>query len=98
MPADVSVEASAQLLSGHCANCHGPAGDGDSPVGRALVPAANDLTDPALYAAVEDDFLFWRIKEGGAFQPFNSGMEPFKDRLDEEQTCQVIAYIRSLAK
>jgi mono/diheme cytochrome c family protein len=84
------------LYDAQCASCHGPSGDGKSPVGQALDPPAGDLTSAEFQNNVEDDYIYWRIAEGGAFPPFNSGMTPFKDSFTEEQIGHIVAYIRSL--
>jgi hypothetical protein len=41
-----------------------------------------------------DDYLFWRISEGGAV--FNTSMLPWKDVLDEQARWDVINYVRAL--
>jgi hypothetical protein len=45
-----------------------------------------------------DSYLFWRISEGGAMEPFNSAMPAWKDVLDEEARWNVIHYIRALGR
>lgn len=76
----------------NCASCHGDAGKGDGAAGAALTPK------PAVLAGTTkaDDYLFWRISEGGSMAPFSSSMPAFKGVLTEEQIWQTVAYIHSL--
>ncbi|MBK8207063.1 MAG: cytochrome c [Planctomycetes bacterium] len=97
-PATASAEEGKKLFDANCATCHGPTGAGDGPLGKALNPPAGDLSNPKLHDAVGDDYLFWRISEGGGFAPFNSGMTPFKGTFNEEQRWHVVAYVRTLKK
>ena len=84
MPEGISVEEGKKIYDAQCASCHGEKGDGDAPMGKALKPPSSDLTNPELQNAIGDDYMFWRVSEGGAFPPFNSGMTPFKGSLSEE--------------
>lgn len=77
-----------------CASCHGDTGKGDGPAGAALSPVPANLMVKGKVDA--DDFLFWRISEGGAMDPFNSSMPANKGVLTEEQIWQVITYIQTL--
>jgi mono/diheme cytochrome c family protein len=43
-----------------------------------------------------DDYLYWRIAEGGMNEPFNSLMPAWGNILDSEQIWQVVSYIRTL--
>ncbi len=76
----------------NCASCHGDSGKGDGAAGSALTPK------PAVLAGTTkaDDYLFWRINEGGSMAPFSSSMPAFKGVLTEEQIWQTIAYTHSL--
>ncbi|MCA8945142.1 MAG: cytochrome c [Planctomycetes bacterium] len=96
-PTPDAVEEGKKLFETHCVTCHGPNGDGDSPVGSTLKPPASDLTDVKLQDAIGDDYIFWRISEGGKALNYD-GMTPFKDSLKEEQRWQLVAYVRSLKK
>ncbi|MBZ0136809.1 MAG: cytochrome c [Planctomycetes bacterium] len=96
-PTPDAVEEGKKLFETHCVTCHGPNGDGDSPVGSALTPPATNLTDAKLQDAIGDDYIFWRITEGGKALGYE-GMTPFKETLKEEQRWQVVAYVRSLKK
>jgi mono/diheme cytochrome c family protein len=77
-----------------CASCHGNEGLGDGPAAEALDPAPPMLAQTALMTG--DDYLFWRISEGGAMEPFNSAMPLWKEILDEQARWDIINYARSL--
>lgn len=84
-----------KLFAAQCELCHGKAGDGDSPAGKALKPAVEDLSNVELQDAMSDAYIYWRIWEGG-FALGYVGMTPFKDTLTQDQVWQVTAYVRSL--
>ncbi|MBP7964006.1 MAG: cytochrome c [Caldilineaceae bacterium] len=95
VPADeASLERGAQQYSLLCASCHGDGGMGDGPAGVALDPAPTAIAHTS--QMMGDDYLFWRISEGGAFDPFNSSMISWKPVLNEEQRWDVINYVRAL--
>ena len=77
-----------------CVACHGEAGMGDGPTAAALDPAPPSLAMTS--RMMGDDYLFWRISEGGAFPPFNSAMPGWKASIDEEQRWHLVNYMRSL--
>ncbi len=77
-----------------CASCHGTGGLGDGPAAQALDPAPPMLAQTSLMTG--DDYLFWRISEGGAMEPFNSAMPAWKEILDEQARWDIINYARSL--
>ena len=77
-----------------CATCHGDGGMGDGPAGTALNPAPAAIAHTS--QMMGDDYLFWRISEGGAFDPFNSSMISWKPVLSEDQRWDVINYVRAL--
>jgi cytochrome c553 len=90
------ADGSRELYVQHCASCHGDAGHGDGPAGTTGWPRATDLTRLTA-ETLRDDYLFFRLQEGGAFVPYNSTMLPFADVLSEDDTWRVIAYVQSLA-
>lgn len=89
---EAAATAGADVYATNCASCHGDTGLGDGAAGSALDPK------PAALAGTTraDDYLFWRISEGGAMAPFNSSMPAFKGVLSEEQIWQTITFIKTL--
>lgn len=83
-----------QIYSANCVTCHGEDAKGDGPAAAALDPKPADLADNQKF--LSDGYMFWRISEGGAMEPFNSQMPSWKDTLSEDQIWQVITYLRTL--
>ena len=88
---DESIERGAMLYATNCASCHGDGGMGDGPTGSALNPAPAAVAHTSQMMA--DDYLFWRISEGGI--PFNTSMPPWKV-LDEQARWDMVNYMRAL--
>lgn len=96
VPADeASVTRGAEIYANQCATCHGDEGLGDGPGGANLDPSPAPLAHTGRMLA--DDYLFWRISEGGAIDPFNSAMPAWKAALDEEARWDVINYVRVMS-
>lgn len=76
-----------------CASCHGNSGKGDGPAGQALTPPAANLVESN--AKYSDDYLYYRIAEGGTMDPYNSSMPPFKNVLSEDEIWQLVAHINT---
>lgn len=92
VPADeASLERGATLYAANCVSCHGDGGMGDGPAGSALDPAPAAVAHSSQMMA--DDYLFWRISEGGT--PFNTSMPPWKV-LDEQARWDMVNYMRAL--
>ena len=92
IPADEeSLERGAALYTTNRASCHGDGGMGDGPVGSSLVPAPAAVAHTSQMMA--DDYLFWRISEGGT--PFGTSMPPWKV-LDEQARWDMVNYMRAL--
>jgi len=77
-----------------CASCHGESGKGDGPAGQALTPPAANLVEST--AKYGDDYLHYRIAEGGSMDPYNSSMPAFKNVLSADEIWQVVTYIDTL--
>lgn len=88
-----SLERGKELYAMNCASCHGDGGMGDGPAGSALDPAPAPVAHTSQMLA--DDYLFWRISEGGT--PFNTSMPPWKF-LDEQARWDMINYMRALGE
>lgn len=82
-----------EVYARDCAACHGQRGFGDGDAGYALdpSPALLSLLDQTPNAA--DEYLLWSVSDGG--EPFGSEMPAFRDRLDQDEMWQVIAYLRA---
>ncbi len=77
-----------------CISCHGENGIGDGPAAAALDPAPPAIAMTS--RMMGDDYLFWRISEGGAMAPFNSAMPAWKGTLDEETRWDLVNYMRNM--
>ncbi len=87
------------LYRQHCQACHGTEGRGDGPVAAGLSHPPADLTRHFHTEPGQgDDYLFWRISEGGTAEPFRSqasAMPAFKTVMSEEQRWDVLAYVHA---
>ena len=93
-----AIEAGESIYGTNCATCHGPEGQGDGPGAEGLDPKPASLADAHMMEELSDGYLFWRVSEGGAFDPINSAMPAWKDVLSETERWQVITFLRSLSE
>jgi mono/diheme cytochrome c family protein len=77
------------LFARNCASCHGPQGKGDGY--RLLGPDPANLTSPST-TKKSDAALLKTIHDG------KPNMPPWKVYLSENQSRDVLAYVRTLAK
>ncbi|MGH7389293.1 MAG: cytochrome c3 family protein [Candidatus Rokuibacteriota bacterium] len=96
--AERDVQAGRELYARQCAVCHGDGGRGDGPSAAGFATKPSDLTDGRLMNGLPDDFLVSVILDGGPAEGLAPTMPPFRGHLGDEQTRQVIAYLRSLAQ
>lgn len=89
-----TIEAGKQTFRVYCASCHGETGMGDGPASGSLNPKPQPIAQTE--SQLSDDYLYWRIAEGGLMEPFMSAMPAWKSALSEEQIWQVVIYLRSL--
>lgn len=97
IPAMDSITAGKKIYTEQCEPCHGEQGDGKGPVGATLKPRPADFTDAKRMEQLSDAYLFWRISEGGGFEPFNSAMPAKKGVLSENDIWNVINYVRTFS-
>ena len=88
-----SVAAGKQVYTRYCAVCHGVSARGGS--GSDISAPAPDLTDSDWKHGSSDGEIFDVIKNG---VPPDLNMEPWGDRIKDNDIWNVVNYIRSLAK
>lgn len=92
LPADEeSIKHGGELYTVNCASCHGDGGMGDGPAGSTLDLAPSPIAHSSQMMA--DDYLFWRISEGGV--PFGTSM-PAWTVFDEQSRWDLVNYMRAL--
>lgn len=91
---EASLARGEALYAANCASCHGDGGMGDGVAAEGLDPAPVAVAHTS--QMMGDDYLFWRISEGGTMAPFNSTMLAWKGSLDEEARWDLINYMRAL--
>lgn len=91
---EASFERGGEIYTTNCAVCHGDGGMGDGPGAAGLDPAPAAIAHTS--QMLGDSYLFWRVSEGGAMDPFNSAMISWKGVLDEDARWDVINYVQAL--
>ena len=79
----------------HCQKCHGADGKGQTKMGRQS--GVKDYTDPKVQAELKDENAVKIIKEG-VVEKDKKKMDPYKDKLTDEEIKALIAYIRAFKK
>ena len=82
--------------SQNCAACHGADGGGHTKAGKKV--GAKDLTDAAGQKAFTDDQAFAAIKAGFKDDQGTVKMQPFGDKLSDDDIKGLVAYVRTLAR
>ncbi len=95
---EAAVAAGAELFSINCATCHGDEGLGDGPAAAGLDPKPASLADVEMMSTMEDSYLFWRITEGGAMEPFNSAMPAWGEAFSDDEIWQLVSFVRTLGQ
>jgi cytochrome c6 len=79
----------------HCMKCHGADGKGNTKMGRQS--GVKDYTDPKVQAEMKDDKALKIIKEG-IVEKGKKKMDPYADKLSEQEMKELIAHMRSFGK
>jgi mono/diheme cytochrome c family protein len=79
-----------------CVQCHGEEGQGDGSAGQGMNPPPGNLANANRMTTLSDGYLFWRISEGGAFDPYNSLMPAWGTLLSDTDIWELVSYIRTL--
>ncbi len=85
------------LYTRNCAMCHGDAQDGEGLFARAWQPKPASFRDSGTIAQLDENYLFWRIKEGGPGVPkgsieYRSAMPVWDGVLSDDQIWKVIMF------
>lgn len=88
------IEAGKKVYQINCTSCHGEKGLGDGPASVSLSPKPEPLAKNV--GMLSDDYLYWRISQGGIMEPFKSAMPAWSTILKDSQIWQVISYLRTL--
>jgi mono/diheme cytochrome c family protein len=80
----------------NCASCHGTDGGGHTKAGKKK--GAKDLTDAAYQKTFTDDHAFKAVKEGLKDDSGADKMNPFADKLTDDEIKTLVTYVRTLAK
>ena len=79
----------------HCQKCHGADGKGQTKMGRQS--GVKDYTDPKVQEELKDENAVKIIKEG-IVEKDKKKMDPYKDKLTDEEIKALMAYIRAFKK
>ena len=79
----------------HCAKCHGEDGKGQTRMGKQA--GAKDYTDAKVQEGIKDDDAVKVIKEGLTTDG-KKKMDPYKDKLSDDEIKALVAHIRSFKK
>jgi len=95
--ATYSYAADAQkLYIHHCAQCHGPKGDGKGPNAASLTVAPKNHTDAKEMAKLSDKDMFTAINEGGGSVGKSTAMPVWGKTLSEGEIKDLVAHLRKL--
>ena len=79
----------------HCQKCHGADGKGQTKMGRQS--GVKDYTDPKVQAELKDENAIKIVKEG-IVEKDKKKMDPYRDKLTDQEIKALIAYIRAFKK
>ncbi len=76
----------------NCQSCHGPTGDGNTPIGTKLKPKPGDLRSKKEMGEISDGEMFYMISLG------KKPMPGYEKKLSKDDRWHVVNYTRTLAK
>ena len=79
----------------HCLKCHGADGKGNTKMGKQS--GVKDYTDPKVQEELKDENAVKIIKEG-IVEKGKKKMDPYGDKLTDDEIKALIAYIRTFKK
>jgi cytochrome c553 len=79
----------------YCAKCHGKDGAAHSKMAHRL--GVKDLTDAAYQKSFTDLQLFSHLKTGETGSDGKVKMNPFGDKLTDDETKALVGFVRALA-
>lgn len=85
------------VYAGYCTPCHGRDGKGEGLMAVNLNPSPRDFTDAEYMGSLSDEHLFTVIQKGGAAVGRSPLMAPWGGVISEEDTKDLIAYLRTLS-
>lgn len=92
VPERPSAAAGAPIYQQSCAPCHGDTGQGDGPAASGLPAKPTAFADPATLRRLSPRQIFEVIRNGR----IERGMPPWANRLSEDATWAVVAYLLDL--
>ena len=79
----------------HCQKCHGADGKGNTKMGKQS--GAKDYTDAKVQEELKDDKAIKIIKEG-ITEKGKKKMDPYGDKLSDDEITALVTYIRGFKK
>ena len=79
----------------NCMKCHGADGKGNTKMGKQS--GVKDYTDPKVQEEMKDEAALKIIKEG-IVEKGKKKMDPYKDKLTDDEAKALIAFIRGFKK
>ena len=88
-----AIEVGKSIYNTNCSPCHGESGMGDGPAAASLNPKPQPLAMNQNFLG--DDYMYWRIAEGGSQEPFKSTMPAWKGVLEPGEIWQIVTYLHT---
>ena len=94
---DANIREGGILYMQNCAMCHGDALDGKGIFARAWQPGPANFRDSGTIGTVDENYVFWRIKEGGPGVPkgsieYRSSMPVWDGVLSDDEIWKIIMF------